>query len=87
MTGRHPPRYMKLCTQIVAMAMELFAMKDKVTISTREVLDWDFAQMKKVPCVEVVYDFESPTLWDEFADKWHVKYSHDYGTLQRGVGL
>ncbi|KAL1717992.1 hypothetical protein EV715DRAFT_264295 [Schizophyllum commune] len=85
LTGRHPPRYMKLCTQIVAMAMELFAMKDKVTISTREVLDWDFAQMKKVPCVEVVYDFEPPTLWDEFADKWHVKYSHDYGTLQRGV--
>ncbi|KAL1757489.1 hypothetical protein FB107DRAFT_289261 [Schizophyllum commune] len=85
LTGRHPPRYMKLCTQIVAMAMELFALKDKVTISTREVLDWDFAQMKKVPCVEVVYDFEPPTLWDEFADKWHVKYSHDYGTLQRGV--
>ncbi|KAL1695797.1 hypothetical protein GGG16DRAFT_121560 [Schizophyllum commune] len=85
LTGRHPPRYMKLCTQIVAMAMELFAMKDKVTISSREVLDWDFAQMKKVPCVEAVYDFEPPTLWEEFADKWHVKYSHDYGTLQRGV--
>ncbi|KAI4522492.1 hypothetical protein K525DRAFT_361665 [Schizophyllum commune Loenen D] len=85
LTGRHRPRYMKLCTQIVAMAMELFAMKDKVTISTREVLDWDFAQMKKVPCVEAVYDFEPPTLWEEFADKWHVKYSHDYGSLQRGV--
>ncbi|KAL1704088.1 hypothetical protein EV121DRAFT_270744 [Schizophyllum commune] len=85
LTGRHRPRYMKLCTQIVAMAMELFAMKDKVTISTREVLDWDFAQMKKVPCVEAVYDFEPPTLWEEFADKWHVNYSHDYGSLQRGV--
>ncbi|TRM63551.1 hypothetical protein BD626DRAFT_494666 [Schizophyllum amplum] len=81
LSGRHFPRCQLLNARLADLVSETTFLGNRFKLSTRTSVRWDMDLLAEVPYDETFFDFDPPSLWDDFAAKWRLGSAIDFGDL------